>query len=116
MPDISIDYGVMERATNVFVIPASFPWDDVGSWDALPRMQPQDGHGNVVQGRVVLIDAKNNVVVNATTHEHVLTTVGLEDHVVVITDDATMICPKDRAQDVKKIVNTLRAEGMEHVL
>jgi mannose-1-phosphate guanylyltransferase len=116
LPDISIDYGVMERANNVYVIPASFPWDDVGSWDALPRMQPQDDAGNVIQGNVIVVDARNNVIVNASSREHVLTTVGMHDHVVVITDDATMICPKDRAQDVKKIVTTLRAKGLEHVL
>lgn len=116
LPDISIDYGVMERANNVYVIPASFPWDDVGSWDALPRMQTQDDGGNVIQGRVIIVDSMNNVIVNASTREHVLTAVGLHDHVVVITDDATMICPKDRAQDVKKIVTTLRSQGLEHVL
>ena len=106
----------MERANNVHVIPASFPWDDVGSWDALPRMQPQDDAGNVIQGNVIVVDAQNNVIVNASSREHILTTVGMHDHVVVITDDATMICPKDRAQDVKKIVTTLRAKGLEHVL
>lgn len=116
MPDISIDYGIMERAKNVFVVPASFPWDDVGSWDALERMQPLDDHRNVVQGESVVIDSEGSVIVNAHSGSHVVTTIGIEDLVVVVTNDATLICPKDRAQDVKKIVTTLRAEGRRDVL
>lgn len=116
MPDISIDYGVMERATNVFVVPASFPWDDVGSWDSLDRMQPRDESGNVVQGAVASVDTNNSVIVNAHAGSHVVASVGLDDVVVVVTDDATMVCAKERAQDVKLIVKTLRDAGRSDVL
>ncbi|MBU3699270.1 MAG: mannose-1-phosphate guanylyltransferase [Candidatus Kapabacteria bacterium] len=115
-PDISIDYGVMERASNVFVVPASFPWDDVGSWDSLDRMQQQDAQGNVVQGACTVIDTNNSVIVNAHSDSHVVTGVGLDDMVVVVTPDATMVCPKERAQDVKLIVKTLREQGRSDVL
>lgn len=116
MPDISIDYGVMERASNVFVVPASFPWDDVGSWDSLDRMQPRDDQGNVLQGSATVIDTNNSVVVNAHDGTHVVTGVGLDDIVVVVTSDATMVCSKERAQDVKLIVKTLREQGRSDVL
>jgi len=116
MPDISIDYGVMERAPNVFVVPASFPWDDVGSWDSLDRMQPRDEQGNVMQGAVTAVDTHNSVIVNAHDGAHVVTGVGLDDVVIVVTNDATMVCTKERAQDVKLIVKTLRERGRTDVL
>jgi mannose-1-phosphate guanylyltransferase len=116
MPDISIDFGVMERATNVCVVRASFPWDDVGSWDALDRMNGHDEQNNVVMGNVTSLDTANAIVVNAATSNHVVTTLGVGNIVVVVTDDATMICSKDRAQDVKKIVASLRASGNDAVL
>lgn len=116
MPDISIDYGVMERASNVFVVPASFPWDDVGSWDSLDRMQPRDDSGNVVQGAATTVNTSNSVIVNAHAGSHVVTCVGLDDVVLVVTDDATMVCTKEHAQDVKLIVKSLRDAGRSDVL
>jgi mannose-1-phosphate guanylyltransferase len=79
-------------------------------------MQPLDDRRNVVQGESVVIETEGSVIVNAHGGSHVVTTIGIEDMVVVVTNDATMICPKDRAQDVKKIVTTLRAEGRRDVL
>jgi mannose-1-phosphate guanylyltransferase len=116
LPDISIDYGVMERASNVFVVPASFPWDDVGSWDSLDRMQERDAQGNVLQGASTVVDTNNSVIVNAHDGSHIVTGVGLDDIVVVVTNDATMVCAKERAQDVKLIVKTLREQGRSDVL
>jgi len=116
MPNISIDYGLMERAPNVFVLPASFPWDDVGSWDALERMQPMDAKRNVVQGDAIVVETSSSIIVNAHTNKHTITTIGIDSVVVVSTDDATMICSKDKAQDVKKIVATLRDLGRDDLL
>ncbi len=116
LPDISIDFGVMERAKNVAVVPASFPWDDVGSWDSLDRMQAHDPFDNVVQGNVEMIDTAGSVICNANTRPHIIATLGLDDIVVVSTDDATLICSKDRAQDVKQIVTALRSKGLTDVL
>jgi mannose-1-phosphate guanylyltransferase len=110
-PDISIDFGVMERAQNVVVVPASFPWDDVGSWDALDRMHQRDASDNVLQGDVLVTETSNSIVVNEHDTEHVVTVMGMEDMVVVVTQDATLVCPKDRAQDVKKVVAMLRERG-----
>lgn len=116
LPDISIDYGVMERARNVFVLPATFPWDDVGSWDALSRMRPCDTSENVVGGDVLLIDTHDSVVVNDTTSEHVVTVLGVDGLVIVHTADATLVTTKDKAQEVKRIVTELRKHGREQFL
>jgi mannose-1-phosphate guanylyltransferase len=116
LPDISIDYGVMERSTNVHVVPATFPWDDVGAWDALERMRPLDNAQNVVDGVVTVVDTEGSIIVNAHGRAHTVTTVGLRDTVVVVTPDATMVCPKDRAQDVKRIVTTLRGQDRHDIL
>lgn len=116
LPDISIDFGVMERAKNVAVVPASFAWDDVGSWDALDRMQSHDSFDNVVEGAVEMIDTAGSIICNAHSHPHIVTTLGLDDLVIVTTDDATLVCSKDRAQDVKAIVTALRSKGLTDVL
>lgn len=116
LPDISIDYGVMERSHNVHVVPATFPWDDVGSWDALERMRPLDAAQNVIDGTVTVVDTEGSIVVNAHVSTHTVTTVGLRDTVVVVTPDATMVCPKDRAQDVKRIVTQLRSQDRHDIL
>ena len=116
LPDISIDYGVMERADNVYVVPASFPWDDVGSWDALLRMRETDAEGNVLQGAVVALNTSGCVIINARTDDHVVTVTNLLDHVLVVTDDATMSCPTSDVQNVKKIVQALREQGRDDVL
>lgn len=116
LPDVSIDYGVMEQANNVVVVPATFPWDDVGSWDALDRLRERDDSTNVVQGDVFTIDTGSSILVNTRSDGHVLTTLGVDDVVVVATQDATMICRKDRAQDVKKLVTLLRESGREDVI
>ena len=109
-PDISIDYGLMEKAAHVAVIPARFTWDDVGSLDALERAHPADGDGNVVQGDVVLLDMHNSLVVNATTDGRpmAVAAMGMDDVVLITTDDGILLCPRERLQDVKKIVKEMR--------
>jgi len=116
LPDISIDYGIMEKADNVYVVPASFPWDDVGSWDALDRMKTHDADHNVLYGNVEVIDTTNSIIYNVASNEKVLSIVGMNDAVVVFTDDAVLVCDKSKAQDVKRIVSALRSKGKTDVL
>ncbi len=105
-PNISLDYAVAERTSLAAVIPADLDWSDVGSWDALWDRLPKDGMGNASTGDVFLEGAKNCLV----RSDGILTAVvGLEDAVVVVTEDAVLAMHKDRAQDVKKIVDRLRA-------
>jgi mannose-1-phosphate guanylyltransferase len=112
MPDISIDYGVMEKAQGLVVVPASFGWSDVGSWRAL-RSFPTDDKGNFVRGRVVSLDSSGNVLYCTAG---ILCTVGCKDMVVVVTKGACLVCPVERTQDVKALVEELRRRGFTEYL
>lgn len=104
---VSIDYGVMEGAEDVRVLPASFGWSDVGHWDALPSVTATDSKGNVQMGDVVAVDCTECVLVG---HDRrVLATVGLERIVVVDTEDALLVAPRDRVQEVRRVVEALKA-------
>ena len=102
---ISIDFAVMERATNVRVVEASFDWDDVGSWLAMERLLEQDEAGNTVLAQHLGIDTSNCVL--SAEPGHLLATIGVDDLVVVHTPDATLVCAKDRVDEIKQIVQTL---------
>lgn len=104
----SIDYALMEKAENVVMAKGTFPWDDVGSWPALERHLPPDDNGNAVLGRLEGHEAEGNIVYSP---DRLTTLIGVRDLIVVHAGDATLICPKDRAQDVKKLVERLRADG-----
>jgi mannose-1-phosphate guanylyltransferase/mannose-1-phosphate guanylyltransferase/mannose-6-phosphate isomerase len=107
-PAISIDYALMERTQKAAVVPASIGWSDIGSWAALWEVQPKDAAGNATHGPVELVGAKNCYV----RSEGILTgVIGLEDAVVVVTDDAVLAMHRDHAQDVKKLVDQLKARG-----
>jgi mannose-1-phosphate guanylyltransferase len=114
LADVSVDVGVMERAANVYVLPATFPWDDVGAWDALARSRLTDEHGNVVEGEAVLVDARDCIVYNQAGGESMaVVVIGLDDVVVATTPDGVLVCRKDRVQDVRRAVAELRARGRD---
>jgi mannose-1-phosphate guanylyltransferase/mannose-6-phosphate isomerase len=111
---VSIDYAVMERSTHAAVVPAEFGWSDVGSWAALDEVAPKDARGNVISGRVVDVDSRRSIIY---AKDRLIATIGLNDLVVVDTPDATLVCAKDRAQDVRKVVDALEAQrAQEHVV
>ena len=110
----SIDYAVMEKTADAVVVPLDAGWSDVGSWAALHEASPADSQGNVTQGDVVVEDSQGCYL---HAESRLVTAVGLKDHVVVETKDAVLVVPKDRVQDVKKLVARLKAEGRyEHAL
>lgn len=111
----SIDFGVMERAKNVLVIPASFGWSDVGSWSALPEVIDPDENGNVAinTSGLVSIDSSGSLVYG---DGRLAALVGVDNMIVVTTPDAVMVCHQDRAQDVKKVVEILQQKGMTDYL
>lgn len=115
IPAESVDYGVMEKAEGVVVIPSSFGWSDVGSWSALPEVIEPDGDGNVFLNpeRVLCLDSGGSIV---RAGERLIALVGVRDLVVVDTGDALLICPKDRAQDVKKVTEALEERGLSKLL
>jgi len=109
LESISIDYALMEKARRVAMIPAAFPWDDVGTWSALERAREKDAQGNVVQGGPVLIDAEDCIVYNAPGAERMaVSVVGMRGTVVVATEDGVLVIPKERSEEVKKAVEALR--------
>jgi mannose-1-phosphate guanylyltransferase len=106
---ISIDYGVMEKAKNVFVALGDFGWSDVGSWDEVARLTPRDGDNNAIRGVVISKDSPGNYI---DAGNKVVAAIGVEDMIIVTTDDAVLICKKGRSQDVKEIVDYLRRKQM----
>ena len=108
LDNIAIDRALMERAGNVVMARATFPWDDVGTWAALDRTWERDASGNVVVGAPVVVDCSNSVVYNDAGPDVTVGVVGMKDVVVVATHDAVLVVPKDRAQDVRDVVAVLK--------
>lgn len=109
-PSDSIDYAVMEQTDRAVVVPISAGWSDVGAWSALWNICPRDSDGNVVQGDVFAEDTHNALLV---AQHRCVATVGLDNVIVIETADAVLVANKDKAQDVKAIVNRLKASGRE---
>lgn len=114
MQKISIDYGIMEHDRRMLVIPADFTWSDIGSWRAVHEMLAEHPAKNVIRGRHVGVDSRGNLLFSYTGK--LIATAGLENMIVIETDDAMLICPKDRAQDVKHIVTELERQQLHHHL
>ena len=111
-PDDSIDYAVMEKTTDAVVVPLDAGWSDVGSWSSLADISEKDELGNAVLGDVLLHDTRNTYV---RSDKKLIATVGVDELVVVESDDAILVAHKDRVQDVKKVVEQLKAEGRPEV-
>ncbi|GIV60696.1 mannose-1-phosphate guanylyltransferase [Rhodocaloribacter litoris] len=108
-PRISIDYGVMERAGKVYVVPASFGWSDVGDWRAVYELSEKDEHGNALQGNVIVHDASRCLV---QSDDRLVVLIGLHDTVVIDTEDAVLVCHRESAQQVKNVVDYLYAHQL----
>lgn len=102
---ISVDYAIMEKAGLVRVVRSTFDWDDVGEWPAIERHHEADAFGNVVRGSACIEGGEGNIVLSETGHTVAL--VGVDDLIVVHTGDATLVCPKSKAQDIKTLVKRL---------
>lgn len=101
----SIDYGIMEKAKNIYILSGSFGWDDVGSWLAVGRLKTSNEFGNVINGNVVSVNTKNCIIQG---EEKLIATIGLSDLIVVDSTDAILICEKNSAGDIKKVLENLR--------
>ncbi len=101
---VSIDYGLMEKAKNVLVIPATFSWDDVGTWTALCRVLPTDTDGNVITGNAVVLDTSNSVIISGDKPVAVL---GVSDVVIVVSDNGILVCDASKVQEVRRITQIL---------
>ncbi|MEW6694026.1 MAG: mannose-1-phosphate guanylyltransferase/mannose-6-phosphate isomerase [Pseudomonadota bacterium] len=106
LPDISLDYALMEKAAKVAVVPCDLGWSDIGSWNALAALAPADEAGNRSLGEAMLVGCRNTFI---QSEVHLVAAVGAEDLIIVDTPDATLVAHKDKAQEVKQIVQRLKA-------
>lgn len=112
MPSISIDYAVMEKASHVAVVPMDLTWNDVGSWDAVYAITNKDTDGNALSGDVVALDTINSLVVS---RKRLVATIGVKDLSIIETDDAVLVAQRGSSQDVKVLLETLKASGRREV-
>ena len=110
VPDISIDYAVMEKARRVALVPGRFDWSDIGSWQALGGLAPADESGNRIHGEAILIDSKNCYV---RSESRIVATIGVEDLLIVDTPDALLVADRNSAQGVRTVVQRLKERGHE---
>ncbi|HFE53704.1 MAG TPA: mannose-1-phosphate guanylyltransferase [Bacteroidetes bacterium] len=110
---VSIDYGVMEHAKNVIVLKATFSWNDLGTWEEVYKISPKDENGNAITGLVVHKDTKNSLI---DSPHRLIATLGVENLVIVDSGDAILICHRDKAQEVRDIVEILRRKGLKEYL
>ena len=101
----SIDYGIMEKARNIYILSGSFGWDDVGSWLAVSRIKKTNEFGNVITGNAVTVNTKNSIIEGA---GKLIATVGLSDIIIVDTPDALLVCDKESAGGIKKVLENLK--------
>ena len=116
LPSVSIDHGVMEKAAGLAVVPGEFGWNDVGSWQSAWELGSPDAAGNSLSPGALAIDASNNLVRTLGKGKKVVALVGVNDLVVVETEDALLVIPRERAQDVRLIVDALKASGRTDLL
>lgn len=115
MQSESIDYGIMEKSDNIYVIPGNFGWDDVGSWLSVERLKNVDSDNNIFDGNIVAYDSTNNIVIN-NSDKKLMALVGAENMVLINTEDAILIMNKDRSQDIKKMLQKLKNNKTEKYL
>ena len=113
LPSESIDYDVLEKEDDIFVLPGTFGWDDVGSWLSVERMRPLNEAGNTVSGNALTVDVKNCIIEG---EKKLIAAVGLRDLVIVDTEDAILICSKDSTGNIRKIVENLKICNREEYL
>jgi len=114
MPNISIDYGLMEKLKgNILSLPSEFGWNDVGGWQSLEDLQAKDKQGNVTQGSVVFVDSRKNIV---KTSGRLVALVGIENCIIVETPDALLVCAKEKNQSIRQVVQALKDQKLNRYL
>lgn len=114
MPSISIDYAVLEKSSSIAVVEAPFAWDDVGSWEAISRMNPTDANGNTTVGTACVVDSQDCIV--RSSDEHVVSLLGVKNCIVVHTPDATLVADRTDENAIRQLVQQLQEQGFDRVL
>ncbi len=112
VPKQTIDYGIMEGAENVVVIPVEMGWSDIGSWSSLAELIPADENGNIIQADHEGLDTQGSIIIGKS---RLIATIGLKDLIIIDTEDALLICSKGQEQDVKLLVEKLKQKGREEL-
>lgn len=112
-PNISIDYGIMEMTKRTALVPADYGWKDVGSWEIIEEVLKKDKSGNILIGNCILLKSKNNLI---WSENRLVAALGLENIIIVNTKDALLVCAKDKAQEVKKLVQILKNKNFKKQL
>ena len=114
LPRVSVDYGVMEKAKNIGTEPGDFIWDDVGSWSALEKYLPKDERNNTLNGgKHISVDSRNCII---DSEAKLIATIGVEDLIIIQSEDVMLVCRKDRDQEVKKLVDNIKKNGWDDYL
>jgi mannose-1-phosphate guanylyltransferase len=113
---VSIDYGLMEKADNIYMVRADFEWDDMGTWNALERHFPKDRNDNVMVGTGLLVNTKDSMIYNPQGTSPLVVTFGLNDILIVVAPDVVMVCPKSDAAKLKDLVGEIRKNDLEQYL
>ncbi len=110
---ISVDYGIMEYAKNIYLVVGNFVWNDLGSWESVYLTDEKDENGNAGAGESIIIDSKNSYIYSETG---LIALVGLDDVIVVQDGNTTLVCKRDKAEEIKKVVDRLKAENKNEYL
>ena len=108
----SIDYGLLEKALNIYVVRGDFKWNDIGSWNALYDVLNVNKEGNIIKGNGRVMDGENNLVYS---NNRFTAVVGIDNMIVINTEDATLVVPKDKVEDVKQLVKSLKLNGQNEL-
>lgn len=109
----SIDFGIMEKASDIYTLPGSFGWDDVGSWLAVERINETDDNKNFTDGDVITVDAERTTICGG---KRLIAAIGTSDIIIVDTDDVLLVCSKNNTQDVKKVISQLKEQGRNELV
>lgn len=109
----SVDFGIMEKASDIYTIPGSFGWDDVGSWLSVGRINDTDEFDNYTDGDVITVDSKRTIVCGG---KRLVAAIGTRDIIIVDTDDVLLVCSKNNSQDVKKVIAQLKEQGRDELV
>lgn len=109
----SIDFGIMEKASDIYTLPGSFGWDDVGSWLAVERINETDDNKNFTDGDVIIVDAERTTICGG---KRLIAAIGTSDIIIVDTDDVLLVCSKNNTQDVKKVISQLKEQGRNELV
>ena len=112
LKSVSIDYGIMEKTKNVYLVRGDFEWNDLGSWEQVYKLSPKDEDGNVTTGDTIIVDTKNSYVYNS---KGIVTVLGLENVIVVQDGSATLVCSREKAEEVKGIVDRLKRKKLQRL-